>query len=293
MSCMHPDWCKSKENQIFNHNFALPNSADNFPTGWDKHTESPLAVIYWQKDYKHHHCVMISNPFHDQQASIFQQPPFYIPVGEQELWEAGTVLRVYRKMRASITVHFVKDSFPVSSSRLDFHLTPGSRYYCRSITIPHDIDYAYLEVGIQDTGQLWIENVFFGQLFPHPKTINVNTVEAVKRIIHPVKIEKLTRDTVEDVIAGSILQTSNIQDVLKLCTYTFCVLNQGDNAAYLQLQMSPDGINFTSEAIADPFLAPGQIKALDFNYFLRYARLAYWTEDGNTTPLRIFFQAQG
>lgn len=285
--------CEMHKNQIFNHNFVFPNTSGNFPAGWGKYIESPLAVIYWQKDYKHHDCIMISNPFHGEKASIFQQTPFYVPVNKQELWEVGARFRVYRKIWAHITVHYVKNNIPVSHNQIDFRLTPGARYYCRTISIPDGIDLAWLELGAEDSGQFWIENVVFTQLFPPSESINVNTVEAVKQIIQPVKTEKLTRDTVEDVNAGPILQTSNIQDVLKLSTYTFCVINQGDTPAKIQGQMSPDGIHFMGEAMADPLLEPGQIKALDFNYFLRYARVAYWTEDGNTTPLRVFFQGQG
>jgi len=293
MKGMHSATCEMLKNQIFNHNFVFPDTSGNFPSGWEKYIESPLAVIYWQKDYKHHYCIMISNPFHGKKASIFQQTPFYVPVNKQELWEVGARFRVYRKMRANITVHYVKNNIRVSQNQIDFHLMPGIRYYCRSISIPDDIDLVYLELGTEDSGQFWIENVVFAQLFPHSKSINVNTVEAVKRIIDPVKVEKLTRDTVEDVIAGPVIQASELQDVLTLSTYTFSVLNLGDTEANVQLQMSPDGINFMDEAMANHKLAPGQIRALDFNQFLRYAKVTYWTEDGNTTRLRIFFQAQG
>lgn len=293
MPCINTDCYKTKENQIFNHNFIIPDTIGNFPAGWEKYIECPSAIIYWQKNYKHNNCIMICKPFHGDRASIFQQTPFYVPVNQQELWEVGAIFRVYRKMRVRITVHYVKNNIPVSQDRLDFHLMPGVRYYCRSISIPDDVDLAWLELGTEDRGQFWIENVVFAQRFPHPKLINVNTVEAVKKIIQPVKIEKLTRDTAEAVTAGPVVQTSDTQDVLQLNTYTFCVINQGLTDAYVQLQSSPDGINFLAEAMATLLLPPGQIRALSFNYFLRYAQVAYWTEDGNTTPLQIFFQGQG
>jgi len=293
MQVKHIDHCNLQENQIFNPDFETPNMSGNFPAGWEKYTQGPLAVIYWQKNYKHRHCIMISNPFHGEKASIFQQPPFYVPVGEQELWEAGARCRIYRKMRAVMTVHFLNNHIPVSRQQLEFHLMPGIRSYSGSIHIPDDIDQAYLELGTEDSGQFWIENVFLSKRFPPPSTINVNTVEAVKKIIQPVKIEKLTRDSVETGLAGPILQTSEIRDVLKLSNFTFGVLNEGLTAAWVQLQTSPDGIHFLDEPTSDLILPAGQIRGYTPNQFFRYARMLYWTEDGNTTPLRIFFQGQG
>lgn len=293
MKCIEPYSFHEHENQVFNHNFRLPDTSGDFPAGWDKYTESVLAVIYWQKVYRDHYCVMISNPFHNFKASIYQQSPFYIPVNQHELWEVGARFKVYRKIKALITVHFIKDTFPVSSVELDFHLVPGSRYYSRSLSIPDDMDYAYIEIGTRDSGQIWIEDAVFTKLYPHPEEINVNMVEAVKKIIDPVKIEKITRDTLENVMAGPFLQTSDIQDVLKLSTYTYCVLNMGATEAKVRLQMSPDGINFIGEEMADYSIEPGKLRVLNYNSFVRYVRVAYWTEDGNNTPLRIFFQAQG
>lgn len=290
---MEPACCEAQENKIFNHNFIFPNACGDFPAGWQKYMDSHMTTICWQKDYKRHYSVMINNRSCHHHASILQQSIHYVPVCEQQIWEAGAFLKVYRKIRATIKVHFVNDCSQVSSTSLDFHLMPGSHYYSRLVTIPDDVDYAYIEVGTKDMGPLWIENVVFTQLYPPPQClINVNTVEAVKKIIDPVKIRRILKDIVEDVTAGPILQASDLQDVFKLRIYTFCVINQGESEARVRLQMSPDGINFVDEPVADDLLLPGQIKAMTYNYFLRYARLVYWTEDSNTTNLRIFFQGQ-
>ncbi|HEX3011525.1 MAG TPA: DUF6385 domain-containing protein [Syntrophomonadaceae bacterium] len=293
MKCNESKCGDKHENQIFNYNFTIPNTSGDFPAGWEKYTENPLAVVYWQKSYEHHYCIMVCNPSHHYQAHICQQNAFFVPASENQVWVVGARIRVYRKMAVYITVHFVRNNIPVSNSRIDIHLYPGIRDYHGSVTIPDDIDYAYVEIGTWDSGTLWIEGVFLTLLYPPCHTINVNTVEAVKKIIDPVRIENITRDMFEDVTARPFLQASETQDVLKLGTYSFCVLNSGNTEARIRPQLSPDGINFIGEEMADYSILPGQLKVLNFNLFLRYVRVAYWTEDGNNVPLRIFFQAQG
>jgi len=101
-----------------------------------------------------------------------------------------------------------------------------------------------------------------------------------------------TRDFVEDVKADTAKRYSTIQDVFQLTTYSFCVLNEGATESVVQMQLSPNGINWGEDPIADDHIAPGQMKILVYNRFARYVRLKYWTDSG-TTNLRIYFQGQG
>ena len=58
------------------------------------------------------------------------------------------------------------------------------------------------------------------------------------------------------------------------------------------MQLSPNGINWAEDPIADDHIDSGQLKILVYNRFARYVRLKYWTDNG-ITKLRIYFQGQG
>lgn len=111
-------------------------------------------------------------------------------------------------------------------------------------------------------------------------------VEAVNRIIEPVKVERKIRNTTEDFIATTEQQASEIQNVFYLRTYTYSVINLGTTRALIKMQCSPDGINFMDEP-PEEIIEPNEIKALTCNHFLPFVRVCFRTEAGET-PLRIF-----
>jgi len=293
------------ENQVFNHNFIYPNDMVNFPAGWQIFKGHNTASFYWELDSKQNYRVGIKNK-KNTPASICQEPFYNIPVYEKQVWEIGAMLKVNHKSWATIRVHFTSRSFsrPLSIS-LDFLLEPICHNYSGIITIPQGADYAMLEIGIEEAGCMWIEDVNFKRVFPIEKydmdargRLNINNVESVTRILEPVDVNgtfelvKPNKDFVEDVKADTIKRHSTIQDVFNLSTYSFCVINEGTNEAVVQMQLSPNGINWAEDPIADDHIDSGQLKILVYNRFARYVRLKYWTDNG-ITKLRIYFQGQG
>lgn len=297
--------CEASDNQIFNHNFVFVNIAGDFPAGWQKCKGNTTADIYWEQDDKQTFSIKIINHLSKRLASICQQRSYCVPVYEKQVWEIGAILKVKHQLSATIKVHFISRHSRTLYSSLDFLLEPGSDYYYGLVTVPSGADYACIEVGTQDVGTLGIEDVVFKRVFPIEKydmdaqgRLNINTVDAVKRIIDPVNVignfelKRETRDVFEDVVAGSEKLTSRVQDVLHLATYTFCVINQGDVEAMVRMQSSPNGINWSEEKCADDRLEAGEMKILTCNCFLRYNRIIYWTEI-DTSNMRIYFQGQG
>jgi len=295
---------EANEDQVFNHNFVFANVAGDFPAGWQIYKGHKTADFYWEKDDKQDFSIKIRNRLSRRFASICQERSYCIPVYEKQVWEIGAILRVNKPLSATIRIHFISRSSRVLYTSLDFLLEPGSNYYYGIVTVPAGVDYALLELGTSEAGTLWIEGVVFKRVFPVEKydmdargRLNINTVEAVKKIIDPVNVKgtfdlkRESRDVVEDVVAGPKKQASVLQDVLNLATYSFCVINQGNEDALFQLQISPDGINWVDNGLKTR-VGAGEIEVCSCNYFLRYIRLVYHTEK-TITNLRIFFQAQG
>ncbi|MDD3024598.1 MAG: hypothetical protein PHE26_11940, partial [Syntrophomonadaceae bacterium] len=236
-------------NEVFNHRFIFANSTGDFPAGWLKYRGSRSAEFFWEEDEKDGFRVKVRNRTAHQMASICQQRSFAVPVNEKQVWEIGAKIEVGIQLWAKIKVHYISDSSRVLSSSLDFLLEPGSDYYSGLVSIPADVDCAYIELGSQQAGTLCIENVVFRRIFPVEKhnidaqgRINLNTVEVIKKIIDPVKINgsvevkgianvrvlKKSIDFLEDLITEPVYKYSTVQDISLLSLYSFCVVNQGN-----------------------------------------------------------------
>ncbi len=275
---------EANKNHVYNCNFLLPNNCRNVPDGWLICANEGYARFCWHKSCRSKSSVTIQNTC-PQFSSICQERPYYIPVNAQEEWQVGAVLKANRKMRASIIVHMINSCGQISSFEMIFMLQPGCRYYYRHITIPDDMQLAFLEIGTAELKILSIRGVVFRK---DESKINVGVVEAVKKIIEPVKIDRYICDTSEDVIATMIEQVSETKNVLLLRNYTFSVLNLGSMPALVRLQSSPDGIHFMDEPMGDEIIAPDEVKAYTYNYFLPFVRICFKTETGST-HLRVFF----
>jgi len=303
----HAEIYKNSKNRIFNHNFIYPNNSGDFPAGWQKGRGSRSARFFGEQDSKHDASVQIRNSLSHRLASICQQRSYSIPVYEKQVWEFGAILRGNRELSAVLKVNYIsRSSSRILYSSLDIMIDPVSDYYYGIVTVPAGIDYALVEVGTSEIGTLTIEDVVFKRVFPAEKydmdargRLNINTVDAVKKIIDPITIKgnidlkKESRDVVEDVIAGPEVQVSGLQDVLHLSTYSFGVINQGDEDALAEIQLSPNGSNWVEDAVGNGRIEAGQLQIFVSSYFLRYIRLKYWTESNNTTDLQIYFQGQG
>lgn len=300
-------------NYIFNHDFSYPGPTGEFPSGWQKSKGGKSSSIDWEPD--HDFCDIRIRNKSRQLASICQQRPYSVPVYKDQVWKVGVRFRSEKKLNAIIIIHFIPSSSRLLQTTMDFMLEPESEFYSGTTTIPAGVDFAYLEIGLKEPGTIWVEDVVFVRVFPIGEysadargRLNINSVERVKNIVDPVIVQRIleptavhgkvetvqqSRDSFEDLIAGPIQATSNVQDVLILNTYSFCVLNLGPHSAQVYIQISPDAIHWIDEPPVDNNIAPGNSKVLVGNYFLRYIRVVYMTAGDESTNLRIFFQAQG
>ncbi|MGC7871569.1 DUF6385 domain-containing protein [Desulfosporosinus sp. SYSU MS00001] len=97
------------------------------------------------------------------------------------------------------------------------------------------------------------------------------------------------QESIEEVSVGEVMCYSTIRDVSALSRYSFAVYNMGSELAYVQAQLSPDGLHWLNigkrrnvEPEAVIMVAPED--------FLRYARLCFEAE--GLTSLRVWVQAQ-
>jgi len=303
---MEPIYSEANDNQVFNPSFVFSNRAGSFPEGWHKCRGRKTARFFWDKDEKQNNYIRIKNRFPKNSATIIQDRSYVIPVYEKQVWEVGAILKADRKLLATIKVHYIAPfSSRVLNSSLCFKLDSKCEYYLGIVTVPAGVDYARLEIGTLEAGTLWIESVSCRRVFPVDKydrdgrgRLNINSVQSVKRIIETVDVKgkfdlvRQIRDFTEDLTADSSEKTSTMQDVFYLATYSFCVINQGCAAAILRIQLSPNGVDWVEDRIADDYVGPGQMAILVYNRFARYVRLKYWAEDGSTS-LKIYFQGQG
>ncbi len=302
-----PACYEESENQVFNHHFRYANTAGDFPAGWQKGRESKTAALCWEEEHDLKFSIKIKNRSPNHLASICQQRSYSIAVYEKQVWEVGAIFKAHNQFTATIKVNFISHSANrFLYSCLNFILQPGKDYYCGLLTVPADMEYAYVEVGTKEIGTLWISNVVFRRVFPIARyysdargRLNINAASVVKKIIDPVRVtgdfefKRISRDIMEEVVAGPEVKASGIQDVLNLTTYSFCVLNQSASAAMARIDLSPNGINWLESVSSNNLVAAGQMMILVPDFFLRYIRLVYWTEGGTSACLSIYFQGQG
>lgn len=300
------------DNQVFNPCFIYPNATNNFPAGWQKYQGKRFSSFEWLRDEGVKGSpIKIKNHFAKQRATIIQQRSFEIPVCDKQVWEIGAVMGTSRGCYACLVVHFTSSaSASLVHKTILFSIEPGDeRYYFDCVQIPPGVTSAYIEIGLQDAGTLWIDSVIFQKIFPVDKydadcgRLNINHVESVGQIleplsiqqpisIRPVTIARETRDTHEEVIARSEHQFTPAQDVFNLNVYSYCIINSGNEPARAIIQLSPNGQDWLDENNTI-YIANKEKKIVVSQYFLRYIRLQYWTDSTKPTILQIYFQGQG
>jgi len=96
-------------------------------------------------------------------------------------------------------------------------------------------------------------------------------------------------ESLEEVTATQTLSSTTIRDVSTLPRFSFAIYNSGTESAYVQAELSPDGIHWAGEG-HQLEVNPGKLIIIVPENFLRYTRLSYGTE--GLTTLRIWVQAQ-
>ncbi|MBC2728591.1 DUF6385 domain-containing protein [Desulfosporosinus sp.] len=96
-------------------------------------------------------------------------------------------------------------------------------------------------------------------------------------------------ESLEDVTASETISSTITRDISSLTRCSFAVYNSGSQLAYVQTELSPDGVQWTEEGTPKN-IRPGKLAIISPEKFLRYTRLTYWAE--TLTRLRIWVQAQ-
>lgn len=97
----------------------------------------------------------------------------------------------------------------------------------------------------------------------------------------PITVFKRRFETTSTITPTSTtLQTSPAIDVSQIFDYTIFIQNAGSNSINLTLQISPDGVNFATEA-QQP-ISPGNLVPLVSRYLTNYIRFMYVSPGGTS-----------
>jgi len=96
-------------------------------------------------------------------------------------------------------------------------------------------------------------------------------------------------ESLEEVAANQTMSATTIRDVSSLPRFAFAVYNFGTLPAYVQGELSPDGIHWAADG-EQREVSPEKLVIVSPVGFLRYTRVSYWAE--GLTTLRIWVQAQ-
>lgn len=109
-------------------------------------------------------------------------------------------------------------------------------------------------------------------------------------IIPPVYYKQIE---LKNIVTANPYKFTQAFDVSRLTRTSFIVMNQDSNSATVQLQDSPDGMNYQID-VPEREIEPNTFVVFTPTRFVRFQRLAYRSTISNeATKLDIFFQAQG
>jgi len=96
-------------------------------------------------------------------------------------------------------------------------------------------------------------------------------------------------ESLEVVTAILTVSSTTTRDVSALPRFSFAIYNSGADPAYVQAELSPDGVHWAVDGDQQK-ADPGKLVIVSSEKFLRYTRLSYWA--GSITTLSIWVQAQ-
>ena len=96
-------------------------------------------------------------------------------------------------------------------------------------------------------------------------------------------------ESLEDVTANQTMSATTTRDVSAFPCFSFAVFNLGTSLAYVQAELSPDGIHWAVESNQRE-VGSKTLVIISPVGFLRYTRISYWAD--GLTNLRIWVQAQ-
>lgn len=94
----------------------------------------------------------------------------------------------------------------------------------------------------------------------------------------------------ENLITTTVTKYTQAFNIAKKELITFFVKNKGDSPVYVQLEISPNGIDWVADTY-EVKIPAAQAESLVLATFLKYARLRYYSL--NTSTIDIYLQTQG
>lgn len=272
-------------NRAYNGGFEIGNGAGAFPDGWIRGAGDASTVYSWVSEnvYDGVKAIKIVNStFMANLVSVIQPLGVATAVAEGEKWEAGAWMVTDapgKGLRVLVDFYDALGGF-VHSAHLKFTSTTTLARYAGVVTVPAGAAKAALDVGMHDTGTVWLDAVSFVRLHP------VDPVDVGERP------ERFFYRTVTGVTTGDAFAFLAPVDTSDQALLTFIVKNTGTPNADVKLQISADGSTWLDEG--DPrVVAGGATVTLVPATFLKFARLAHRSSvAGQPTTLDVTVQAQ-
>lgn len=272
-------------NRVYNGGLEVAGGYGNFPDGWVQGNGDASTVYTWVSEnaYDGVKAIKIVNPtFMSNLVSVIQDRGVGIPVTEGEKWEASAWMVTDtpgKRLRVLVDFYDAMGAF-VASAHLKFSSTTTLARYAGVVTVPAGAARAVVEVGMHDTGTVWLDFVGFARLFP------LETMDVADRD------QPFFQRTTTGVTTGDTFAFLAPVDTARQAILTFMVRNTGTTAAVVKMQISPDGTTWLDEG-APVNVAGGGAVALVPGRFLRLARLAHRSAAGSQpTTLEVAVQAQ-
>lgn len=272
-------------NRVYNGGFEIPDGTGAFPDGWVKGAGDANTVWSWTTEnaYDGSRTLKIANPtFIANLTSVIQHPSAAVAVTPGERWEASAWLLADapgKQLRLLVDFYDGAGAF-VHSAHLKFSSTAGLARHAGVVAVPAGAATARLNVGMHDTGTVWVDAVGFVRLHP----------------LDAADLARQRQNTFERTMTG--LGTGDALAFLapvesgELATLTFIVRNTGGQSLTVQLQVSADGVSWLNDS-QEADVAGGSARALVPRTFARYTRLGHRsTTAGLPTTLDVTIQGQ-
>ncbi len=272
-------------NRVYNGGFEIADGTGAFPDGWVKGAGDANTVWSWvtENPYDGSRTVKIVNPtFTANLVSVIQDASAAVAVTPGDRWEASAWMMTDaagKALRILVDLYDGTGAF-VHSAHLKFTSTTSLRRYAGVVAVPAGAATARLNVGMHDTGTVWMDAVGFTRVNP------LNAADVGRQR------ENTFERTVTGLGSGDAFAFLFPVESGELATLTFVVRNTGTRSLTVQLQVSADAANWLADS-PEAEVAAASARALAPRTFARYTRLAYRsTAAGFPTTLDVTVQGQ-
>lgn len=288
---------KGRFNKIDNGNFQRVSLQGNCPEAWQEIGGNCQSGWSYKKDVEETFYWEINNTT-ALSAGIIQRSESVLKVRERKEWFFRIMLQGDRSnVRAYLRIYPISETGDISKPR-DYNFTVGleRKEIRQRFRVAAGAEFIRIEVGIMGGGGLRIYKIL-GYSYS-----SGNRKRQVKREYRRVPMRGAQKERVqievsrrgfyeslEAVVAVKQMAATIIRDISGLTRYSFAVYNAGGCSAFVQAELSPDGIHWVEDDTAQQ-VNPGNVAIISPRNFLRYTRLVYWCED--FTDLSIWIQAQ-